>query len=115
MLIKAIWEDCDFLNGEWSNKKNTSFWLEIPRGERQRVVDASCRKEDLNNEIDINTSISDSVFFLLVSRDLTSITCLPHFYPFSPQWNGYSPFREIPDIEIHNLNELQYIEIDGAV
>jgi hypothetical protein len=49
-------------------------------------------------------------FCFLVATDLSSIKpCVPH-YPFHQMWNAYSPFREMPEKQIDELEELKDIE-----
>jgi hypothetical protein len=112
MLINAVWENCSFLNGEWSNHAITSYWVEVSEKEIDLVLSflkAPKDRERLVGEIEDNRL--DSVFFLLVSKDLASIVCMPHFYPFSPQWNGYSPFKEISSHEIFGFEDLRELDI----
>jgi len=50
-------------------------------------------------------------FCFLVTRDLDSIRPFWVHYPFANLWNGYSPFREMPDTFITSLDEVRSLEL----
>lgn len=40
---------------------------------------------------------------------------MPWFYPFSGQWNGFSPFEPMGDLEINDLSELEGLVMDNEI
>lgn len=106
MKVQLVWENCNFLNGSWSDKAVTSFWLEVEEEEIAHIVQYASVPERIIQEVEQNKDNEANKFYFLVAENLESISSFPSFYPYSGQWNGYSPFREIPEIKISNLDEL---------
>ncbi|MEH1841132.1 MAG: hypothetical protein V7L20_20825 [Nostoc sp.] len=111
MKVKLVWEDCNFLNGSWSNKVVTSYWLEVEKGEIENILSYAKFPELILQEIEQNKSIEDNKLYFLVAKNLEFIKSFPSFYPYSGQWNGYSPFLEIPETKISDLDELPTLEL----
>lgn len=120
MRIFLVWEDCDLLNYNWVNRTVPSYWVEADSDEvsdilnalERRTPDESSEKtflvdlQHLRTEIEKNSESEDGKHYFLISRNLESVMSFPHYYPFSGQWNGYSPFRRIEEIQIGNLSEI---------
>lgn len=99
-----VWPDCDFLHGEWTRNRTTSYWVRVTRAEIPKVLAAADSPDDLASEI--GGAADPDVVHLLVSEDLDSIVALPAYYPESGQWNGMSPFVAIDPWRIDDLAEL---------
>ncbi len=54
---------------------------------------------------------ADPWICFLVSRDGASIEAHPWNFPFGSLWNGYSPFREIPELTVSSLAELRTLAL----
>ncbi len=106
MKVKAVWEDCSLLNGEWGDQKVTSYWMEVDESELPAVLAYVSEPEKLLEDIEMNKHGDESTVYLLVSKNLESISSFPSYYPNSGQWNARSPFREVSDIDIQDLKDL---------
>jgi hypothetical protein len=99
-----VWPDCDFLHGEWTRERKTSYWVRVPQAELERVLLHVRDADDLADDI-ARVAAGDEVHFL-VSEDLDSIVPLPAAYPESGQWNGRSPFLPIEGWRVDDLDDL---------
>lgn len=106
MRILAVWEECDFLHGEWQREKIPSFWVEATDSEVDKVLAHASDAGALREEIARNRTDPNAPFYLLVSQNLESIVTLPSYYPYSGQWYGGSPFRQLEPVEIDDLGEV---------
>lgn len=105
MDVLKVWPDSDFIHGEWSRHRATSYWVRVSRAELSSVLEYASDPEELAAAI---AAVMDGdVVHLLVSEDLDSIVALPGYYPDSGQWNGMSPFQAIPEWHIDHLTELR--------
>ena len=114
MLVEYVWVDSDFLNGEWSNDRRvTSYWVRLDRDELAQVLPYLHVEdhESFMDDVDNYTNSPDDPVYLLVAKDLSSIVCLPHQYPISGQWNGYSPFEEIDPVTIEKIEDVKTLSI----
>ena len=105
MQILMVWDDCSYINGEWTDQAVKSFWISVKYNEIEKIIPLSSFPQTLKEEIDLHAD-SRSEIYILVSEDLQSVISMPAFYPYSGQWNGHSPFREIEPVEISSLEEL---------
>jgi hypothetical protein len=110
MLVKLIWRDCELLNGEWTHRKVDSFWVEVKEADLEEVLRYAEDRRSLAMDISINKT-ADGKFYLLVAKDLSSIMSMPEYYPHSGQWNTGSPFEEIPETAISDLQDLANLKI----
>lgn len=99
-----VWPDCDFLNGEWSRGRKTSYWVRVAESEIPDVLASAAHPGDLAGQIAGATEAG--VVHVLVSEDLDSIVALPGYYPDAGQWNGMSPFVPLDPWRIDHLAEL---------
>lgn len=137
MKVQMIWSRCNLLNGHWCHKKRVdSFWVECTCEEAENLVLPFCKEEmeiccgspnfhdgwkkslikeaieETKQKIKENPEplTEDKLLYFLISRDLASIQVMWWGYPYSGQWNGYSPFTAIkPEIIIGNLEEIKGI------
>lgn len=110
MKVKLIWPKCEFQDGRWGNKPIDSFWIECTLKEAvDNVFSFTNEKQIKKARQIIKQSINDNIFFL-ITKDLNSIQPLPIYYPFSGLWNGYCPFKKIPEVKINKLEELKNLK-----
>ena len=50
-------------------------------------------------------------FICVVVDEKLKITVVPSHYPFSPLWNGYSPWKNLKPFEIKEFSELKFNSI----
>lgn len=122
MKIKLYWPQCNYINGEWTkDKRIDSYWLECTYeeavhsilpflSETQKLDFHKIDHQGNDNKI---TEMESHSFCFLISQDLQSIVPMPWFYPYSGQWNAYCPFKEIKEIEISNLKEIENIRSES--
>lgn len=103
MRISLFWPNCSLHNGRWIKDEFDAFWVECTPLEFQEKV-APLIPDKLNRLPKRNEEYPNN--YLLVSRDLSSITVMPWYYPISGHWNGDSPFEIIEPIEIEELNQI---------
>lgn len=139
MKVMMIWPKCNLLNGHWCYKKHIdSFWVECTCEEAENFVLPFCKEEQeiccgsphfhdhwkksliweaiekTKQSIKENLNLlgEDKLFYFLISRDLASIQVFWWGYPYSGQWNAYSPFIAVsPEITIENLGEMKDIKL----
>ncbi|HXF61699.1 MAG TPA: hypothetical protein VNK95_08780 [Caldilineaceae bacterium] len=109
MRVLAVWEECNFIHGEWQHQSIPSFWIEARHDAIDRVLPYARDAAALREEIDRNRTDPNGPFYLLVTRNLESVVSLPGYYPYSGQWFGGSPFRELPPVELEDLADLPKI------
>jgi proteasome lid subunit RPN8/RPN11 len=62
----------------------------------------------------IESDLGGRVWFL-IAKDQSFVNKMPWYYPVSGQWNGYSPFESMGDIEITDLSQLPELIMDNEV
>lgn len=122
MVIRYIWRKCSC----WGLDAIDSFWVEATRQEAKDLVFPFLSKQDI--DASLSCAESSQVFVnnfkdnlelypycFLVSQNLGMIKPFFAYYPFSNQWNGYSPFEEISESTINCLNDLITIIIPESM
>lgn len=113
MLIRLFWKNCDLCDDD-------ALWVETTKVEAESIIfprmsafDTSKSKQ-LSKETGHMTEVmgrSNLIFCFLVSKDLSYIRPFPVHYPIHNLWNGYSPFEQMPDTNVNNLDELCKIDL----
>lgn len=118
MKIKLYWPRCNFPSKQRADEEIDSYWVECTLEEAEinvfpRLSLAQIEISKKNWEPKENDSkdivIDTNSLCYLVSKNLRSITSFPWYYPYSGQWNGYSPFEEMREIEIKDLKDIATI------
>jgi hypothetical protein len=106
MLVSLVWPDCTYRNGEWHHEEMPSFWVGVTAEEVDVVGPA------LDVDLDMELADQEGSVFLLVSRDLSSVTQHPSWYPMSGQWVAGSPFQPVdPPVTVNTLGEVAELEL----
>ncbi|GMV83970.1 MAG: hypothetical protein AMXMBFR7_51540 [Planctomycetota bacterium] len=107
MKVRFIWPDCDYHNGQWSEPKQDSFWLECSPSEVKGILapHMTAQQREAVGQAHRPEQGSPPCTFL-ISRDLSSIWPTPPNYPLAGLWNGYCPFIEMPEQVIKSLSEV---------
>ena len=118
MLIRLYWPACTFRDKKWGTAPLDAFWVEATREEAEACIfqrlnpdalaEARILAERVKGAVAQKTERSRPLCFL-VSKDLSQIEPFPANYPFHHMWNGYSPFREVPAVEIAALDDVREI------
>ena len=115
MIVRACWRSCDY---EWKQEKAEpvdAFWVEATYEEAVRSVfpmlseELQSQSKRLGAQGERNAGEISELprpFCFLVSPDLSVIEPHAVHFPFHNLWNGYSPFRSIPERTIRSLDEL---------
>lgn len=120
MLIRAFWQAGSINRKEWEPRLEDAFWVEATGEEAERCVfpriepAAREKSKDLAKKgrgIAASLGTPARPFCFLVTRDLNSIRTFWVHYPFANLWNGYSPFREMPETFITSLDEVRSLEL----
>ena len=116
MLVQLVWPNCNFLGGQWFDDRTIdSFWVECSPVEGALIVTTYLQSSDQRIHPPgpaIPRKDNQLWQYFLISRDLSYVWSSRRSYPFSGQWGGYCPFRELPEpIVITRLEELRSIEI----
>lgn len=120
MLVRLFWRDCVYRDREWGATPVDCFWVEATKREAEWVIfpRLSSSARDLSKSLAQRHShmaammgSPDHPYCYLVARDLSSIDSFQPHYPIANLWNGYSPFRSMPLMEITTLEELQTISL----
>lgn len=125
MNVILIWPDY------FEDKSEDLFWLEceyceaidilIPEIKRRFPDDHQQAAEDIesffhqlkdsyDHSYDKNYPWQPGCVYFLISRNLLLIKPMPHYFPYSGQWNGYCPFRTIKPQVVKNLDELGSVD-----
>lgn len=113
MLIRLIWKDSFLCDCD-------TFWLEASKEEAETLVfpllddDAIAQSKEFSEKTGNFAEMMgkpELTYCYLISRDLDFIRPFHVHYPVHQLWNGYSPFEEIPEITITNMNEIEKIKI----
>lgn len=110
MRVLYKWENCDYLNKEWGNRRVDSYWVKADHADLPHMLPLAQDADDLMNDIGAYTRTKAEPFYLLVAKDLSSIVSLPAEYPEGGQWNGRSPLEAIEPVEIERLEELETLD-----
>jgi hypothetical protein len=124
VIVRLFWRDCRYRHNEWTATRIDAFWVEAtleeaeaaiyPRLTQERVAESKALAERWAEHA---KSRSQTSYCFLVARDLSSIDPHAFHYPFHHMWNAYSPFAEMPERKIEQLEELATIvlpSVDGA-
>lgn len=135
MKIKAVWPNCNRHNGKWTHTFMDSFWVECTLDEVEKkimeFIKPDCLERFKKNLHEIKSYFSSDrqhdrisyqqnivqrycrrdlpILYFLVSKDLESVELSNWSYPISQHWNGYSPFVFVNEIDIADLDDLQYL------
>ncbi len=121
MIVRYFWPSCDYRQKNWDATSMDCFWVEATHEEAiQSVFPLLSRELELDSEElaaeceDLAKTISQPLrpCCFLVARDLSSIDPFEVHYPSHQLWNGYSPFRSLPDHTITSLHELAGICVE---
>ena len=111
MLIRAFWRNCDLC-------RDDALWVEATIVEAESSVFSRLSADDISASRQFAKETGhmaeamgrpDLTFCFLVSRDLSFIRPFPVHYPIHNLWNGYSPFEEMPAIDVEDLDALREI------
>ncbi len=123
MLIRLFWPACTFGNKNWGAEPVDAFWVEATQEEAEAgifphmepaAVGESRALAERSKGMAAKTEDAARPFCFLVTRDLSRVDAFPANYPFHHMWNGYSPFREMPGVEIAALEEVRKIDLRYA-
>jgi hypothetical protein len=115
MLVRLGWPDCDprkYAIRDASAPVD-AFWVECTPDEAATLVEPRMSEVDLESIEKVEAHYGwphafegESRCCFLVARDLSFIHAFHAHYPFHHLWNGYSPFREVPDTRVGTLDQL---------
>lgn len=122
MKIKLYWPNCNLSFKGISFDSNDAFFLECSLDEAKeqlfkRLTDEQinqCHRDYepiLNEEHLVFGNESNKICFL-ITKDQKTLLPQPWYYPYAGQWNAYSPFVEIKEIEIKRIEHLTDIVVD---
>lgn len=109
MRILAFWPECDFFHNKQNREPITSFWVRVDPDELDKVITYINDPDSFREEIQYGRREQDP-FYVLVSKDLSSIVTMRNFYPVSNLWNGNSPFITIGPLEINTLEDIVSVD-----
>lgn len=114
MLVRLYWQQCD------RTQLIDAFWVEATYEEAEELIYPLLSPESIKEskiyakngeEFSATLSSTPRSSCFLVSRDANSIKPFFTHYPFSHMWNGYSPFKDLPEHYINTLAQLNNIEL----
>lgn len=118
MRVRFFWPDCTYRNHRWGASPVDAFFVEATEQEAAACIlpllpqtgpkevppagDRYARAAELMGD-------RTRTCCFLVARDLSTVDRFSPHYPIANQWNGDSPFRDMPEITITTLTELREI------
>lgn len=116
MLVRYFWKNCDL----YGLCHGDALWVEATASEAESQIFPHLPEETISESrilsektghLAARFSRPDLTFCFVVSKDLSFIRPFHVHYPFHQLWNAYSPFRNMPDINVKTLDELSEIHI----
>jgi len=121
MIVRCFWPSCDYRQKKETATPIDAFWVEatheeaihsvFPRLSRELRLESK-RLAARCDALAKTVSQPPRPFCFLVARDLSCIDPFEVYYPFHQMWNGYSPFRSIPEQTIASLHQLAGISME---
>ncbi len=117
MFVRLFWKNCDLCDSD-------ALWVEATSDEAKADIFPRLSSEEVAESKELAERaehIADSLgrsaltFCFLVSKDMSFIRPFHVYYPFHQLWNGYSPFRKRPEVQIDTLDECRDIVLPDAV
>ena len=114
ILVRFVWENCRLCGGR------DAFWLEATiRGAElhifpllnEALIEESKKLSEEAGMMAKRMGRPERTCCFLASRDLDCIRPFAPHYPVHHMWNAYSPFREIPEVEIAGIHEVTQIQV----
>ena len=116
MKIKMYWPNCNlnFKGAEFNGKDALFLECSLAEAKKQlfyrltsNQIEECMRDYNLKrSKAEIESGIESNKVCFLITMDQETLLPEPWWFPFAGQWNGYSPFRKIRNIEIEVLEEL---------
>ncbi len=116
MLIRCFWPKCDYRNRRRGAEPMDCYWLEATLEEAERHIFPLLDEEKVNKAHKLaarGAGIAEMrsevprLYCFLVAKDLSSIDPFNVAYPFHHMWGAYSPFREMAERHIGNVEEIK--------
>ena len=108
MKVQFVWKKCRLNHRDWHTYGQNAFWLQVHESELEKVL--AHVSDPKRFTVQVKKQVSpEGFFYLLVAQDISSIVNMPQYYPYSGQWNGYSPFEKVRPVEIEDLRHLAHI------
>jgi len=113
MIIRVYWPQRGDRN---ETEPIDAFWVEATYEEAEKAIFPFLAPEAIERSKthakegeSIASQIGNSLrpYCFLVAQDLSTIEPCNVHYPFHHMWNGYSPFKELPECHINTLEELK--------
>jgi hypothetical protein len=115
MKAVLLWKDCSLFK-----KKQDGFWVQCPRSEleerilphlsgEQKAQFLERKKHFLSTKWATRNPgllVEPNSYYFLISRDGKEVQPTDPFFPYSSQWNGYCPLKDIDIISIYSINDL---------
>ncbi len=123
MLVRFYWPGCNFWDGDWNGPTLDTFWVECSAEEARRLIHPKLSGEKIRLSEQLGADGHGPLmrdgqhapkFCFLISTDLTRIDPHPATYPWSGQWNGYCPFRELGEHRVNDLKALNTIQLSSC-
>jgi len=113
MIIRVYWPQRGDRN---ETEPIDAFWVEATYEEAEKAIFPFLTPEVIERSKTYakeGESIASQIgnplrpYCFLVAQDLSTIEPCNVHYPFHHIWNGYSPFKELPECHINTLEELK--------
>lgn len=114
MLIRLYWNQCTLARLE--SEPIDTFWVEATQQEAESLIFPYCSPDIIaksqafgksDRAIAARFGNPSHSYCFLVAQDLSTINSFPVYYPHSPMWEAYSPFKKIAEHHINTLEELK--------
>ena len=115
MIVRWFWRNCNFRGKDWGASPIDAFWVEATREEAVNDVFPKLQPAEIEESEKLAErflQLAEEIcrparpFCFLVARDLSTIGPFHVHYPFHQLWNAYSPFKEMPTVNIQSLEEI---------
>lgn len=123
MKIKLYWPKCDLHDNKVDFAGDDAFFLECSIEEAKEQIFSYLTDVEIKESISLYNPIPDTMFLeygidtskscFLITKDLKKILPMKWSFPYSPQWNGDSPFEDIKEIELKYITEIKDIIIES--
>jgi len=116
MRTRLYWSKCTLKRSE--SEPVDTFWVEATNFEAKQLIFPHCSARQIesslayalrDHELSYLFSNPALAYCFLVAQDLSSIEPFAVYYPFSPMWDAYSPFRSIEENQLASLEDLKTI------
>src|SRR5262245_55919120 len=120
MLVRLYWPGCRYWGGAWTSLALDAYWVECSAEAARQVIHPRLPDEKMQlsgllgrryrGPQNRNDQPGARVC-CLAAKDLTRIDPHPVVYPWSGQWNGSCPFRELGEHHVESLEAVAAIPL----